>query len=76
MTVKDYILLQNIMHRERYSNVNCAETGKGAKGAGSQLCGAGSVIRGSASQIRGARSEIGRDPPQFNRRYLVSWNAL
>jgi len=32
MTVKDNILLQNIMHRERYSNVNCAETGKGEKG--------------------------------------------
>ena len=24
MTVKDYIFLQNIMHTEKYSNINCA----------------------------------------------------
>jgi len=25
MTVKGYIFLQNVMYREKYSNVNCAE---------------------------------------------------
>jgi len=25
MTVKDYVFLQNIMHREKYSNINCGE---------------------------------------------------
>jgi len=25
MTAKDYTFLQDIMHREKYSNINCAE---------------------------------------------------
>jgi len=58
------------MHTEKYPNINCAETEKVQKGAGSQLWGPGSVIRGSGSQIRGAGSEIRRDPPQFNPCYV------
>jgi len=31
ISVKDYIFVQNIMHTEKYSNVDCTETEKGAK---------------------------------------------
>ena len=51
---------KNITRSEKYPNIDCTETGKGAA---SQLWGTGSVIRGSGSQIRGAGSEIRRDPP-------------
>jgi len=55
--------LQNIMHTEKYSNINCAKWESQLKGVGSQLWGTGSVTTGSGSQIRGAGSEIRRDPP-------------
>jgi len=59
--------LQNIMCRERYSNINRTVQSGGSqqKGAGSQLwgTGSGSVIRGSWPQTRGARSQIQWNPP-------------
>ena len=66
MTVKDYIFLQNIVHREKYSNINCAEWWIPAKSARSQMWGTGSVIKGSGSQTTGAGSEIRWDLPRFN----------
>ena len=60
---------KNITRSEKYPNINCTETGKGAA---SQLWGTGSVIRGSGSQIRGAGSEIRRDPPNLT----PAWNCI
>jgi len=63
MTVKDYIFLQNIMHREKYSNINCAKWWIPTNRCRiSILWGRGSVIRGSGSQTKGAGSEIRWDP--------------
>ena len=64
--IAELLVLQNIIHREKYSTTNCAE------GAGSRLWGTVSVIRGSGSQTRGAWSEIRWwDSSQFNPR--ISW---
>jgi len=62
MTVKDYIL-QNIMHTEKNSNINCTEWWIPAKKVPDLNCRVQDLIRGSASQIRGAGSEIRQDPP-------------
>ena len=67
MTVKDYIFLQNIMHREKYSNIKCTEWWIPGKRCRISIVRYGSVIRGCGSQTRGAGSEIRWDPSQFNR---------
>ena len=62
--------LQNIMHRERYSNVNCAEMGKGTKGCrisivGSRICYYRYWISNKRCRIRDLAGS-----PQFNPCFL------
>ena len=63
MTVKDYIFLRNIMHREKYSNINCPGWWILQKRCRISIVGyTECVIRGSGSQTRGAGSDIRWDP--------------